>query len=466
MLSIAGVTLLYHPLIPYDSWWYHLPFAARQWGLAGASGFTFDPILQERWLGFPKAWTFLQGLGWSVLGSIRGVVLPQLLLVALFLWFLNRTYGLTAGWIALGLFASPLLLIHFQATYLDLPVGLCIAIGLLALLDIIDAARGARGQVLRIQACIAVASIGLAGNIKYHGLVAAGLAVTVAGLMALLTPGIAPRRRLAIVGVSALAMMVASLSPTWNVIRTGNPLYPMTVTILGKTLLTGTESPDMDASPPTYLLVGERDFQFPGPVNHVLSLTELDWTMRGVAAWYNIDGFSGRLPRRGAPSRTGGLGQTFVLFHLGLLVWQIMRWRVEQDTRQRILIVGTCALLVGLAIVPRAHELRYWLAGPLVLVVVNLRYVAALGWPTPMRLALAGLCCLGIALAVLSPRSEIVVRRPVDPAAIRAEMPPHIREALQRDGRFCDADDDLLFRFGEAVSGVPGRLSRNPSDCR
>jgi hypothetical protein len=34
------------------------------------------------------------------------------------------------------------------------------------------------------------------------------------------------------------------------------------------------------------------------PLNFILSVTEFDWIMRGVAPWYNLDGDSGDAARQ------------------------------------------------------------------------------------------------------------------------------------------------------------------------
>jgi hypothetical protein len=55
--------------------------------------------------------------------------------------------------------------------------------------------------------------------------------------------------------------------------------------------------------------------------------------------------------------------------------------------------------------------------------------------------------------------------RAVSQAALAARVPPEIRETLATRGIYCDADDMRLFRFAPAVTGLNGRLSRNPTDC-
>jgi hypothetical protein len=66
-------------------------------------------------------------------------------------------------------------------------------------------------------------------------------------------------------------------------------LFPIEIRLFGKTVFSGPESPEVDARYPTYLLIGSREVSLPEPINLFLSATETDWTMRGVAPWYNID---------------------------------------------------------------------------------------------------------------------------------------------------------------------------------
>jgi hypothetical protein len=240
----------------------------------------------------------------------------------------------------------------------------------------------------------------------------------------------------------------------------------MEITVLGHPLLQGPESPDMNANPPSYLLAGAREVQLPAPISFVLSLTELDWTMRGVAPWYNIDSWTGKSPRRGDPSRTGGLGQAFILFHLALLAWQISRWRSLHDRRQKTLVMTCCMIIALLAFVPRSFELRYWLLGPLLLLVVNLRYLTGIGWPQIARWAILVLFLLGSTKSILSPRSQLLARPAITPEQIRMEIPQEVRQALEQGEFFCEPGNELLFRFAWAMPGYGPFLSRNSADCR
>lgn len=466
VLVLALTAAVVHPLIAYDAWMYHLPFAARLWDIPGIDRFGMDSVTAERWLGYPKAWHWLKGLGLSMTGSLRGTVLPQVILFAGFLWYLHYEHRIAIHWLVLGLFASPMLLVHSQATYLDLPTGICLAWGLIAFLDAVEGARGESGRIPRLPAFVALITIGLAGNIKYQGLIGAILVVFIIFLAIIFECRLVFIRKIQLITISMVSLTLSCASAIWNFYHFAHPLYPMEITVLGHLLLHGPESPGMDANPPSYLLAGAHEIQLPVPINYVLSLTELDWTLRGVAPWYNIDSVTGKTPRRGDPSRTGGIGQLFVFFHLTLLAWQVAQWRSLHDQHQRRLIMACCILLALLAIVPRSHELRYWLAGPILLLFVNIRYLNYIGWPKMARWSIFVLFSLGFANSILSPRSELLARPAITPEKLRMEIPQDIRQALAHGEYFCDPGNELLFRFAWAMPEYGPLLSRNAADCR
>jgi hypothetical protein len=130
LLAVCTLAALTRPLIAYDNWWYHLPFSSYLFNIGhGAASFHLDPLLSARWLGFPKAWEWVQGLAWFVSGSLYAVIVPQLILAAAYFYCVCRTQRIPAAWLILGFFASPMLLIHFEGVYTDLPAAFCIAIG-------------------------------------------------------------------------------------------------------------------------------------------------------------------------------------------------------------------------------------------------------------------------------------------------------------------------------------------------
>jgi hypothetical protein len=466
LLLVCTLLALIRPLIAYDSWAYHLPFSSYLFNIGGgAASFHFDSFMAERWLGFPKAWEWVQGLAWAITGSIYAVIVPQIMLCLAYFYYISRNYRIPAAWVILGFFTSPMLLLHFQAIYVDLPAAVCAAMAFFLFIDLLMAASAPVKIFPWWRAACAVAALGLTGNIKYTAFLAALCISAVISVLCFAIPGIPGRFRAYVVLVLATGSALAGGSVTSNFVRYGNPFYPLEFSIGTTTLFTGPESVDHDAKYPTYVLRNNREIRLPEPINFILSATELDWTMRGVPSWYSIDSVNGDISRRGARSRTGGWGALFVLANGWLLAIQMFGFRRETDRHQRLLVIGTLLLIVATACMPRAHELRYWLYIPLVILPVNLRYLSRTSHGAIVSGALIALVGYGIVQAVLSPLSQLLTYRPPTMAALRAEMPPAVLQALQNAGRYCDPGDDNLFRYSDAVTGVHGLLSRVPEDC-
>jgi hypothetical protein len=56
--------------------------------------------------------------------------------------------------------------------------------------------------------------------------------------------------------------------------------------------------------------------------------------------------------------------------------------------------------------------------------------------------------------------------RPITRDELAASTPPQVVRTLAEEGRFCDADDDTLFRYSSAVTERPGLVSSRAEDCR
>ena len=83
------VTAVHDVSTTWDVWYYHLPFAARLWGIVPESAFAFHPTNQARFEGFPLLAERLQGLFWWITGKPEAANLVCLASLALFVAFLN-----------------------------------------------------------------------------------------------------------------------------------------------------------------------------------------------------------------------------------------------------------------------------------------------------------------------------------------------------------------------------------------
>jgi hypothetical protein len=110
-----------------DSWWYHLPWAARLAGLMGPDTFLFEPVAADRFEGFPMFPEFLQGILWRVTGRVESANLVSFAGLAAFIVFLRHYFGV-AWWLSIpALLAVPLVQAQVTTTYVDLFANLAMA---------------------------------------------------------------------------------------------------------------------------------------------------------------------------------------------------------------------------------------------------------------------------------------------------------------------------------------------------
>ncbi len=117
----------------YDVGWYHLPFAARIWGIIPADSFTSGDKVEYRYLGFPLLAHFFQGLLWKLTGRIQAANLVGYFSLAIYIFFL-RTYFTIPWYIStLALFTIPAVLTHAPTSFVDLPGNIGVSVTIMML---------------------------------------------------------------------------------------------------------------------------------------------------------------------------------------------------------------------------------------------------------------------------------------------------------------------------------------------
>jgi hypothetical protein len=138
-LEIAGSTLAFGAMVilalraslrleqRWDTFMYHLPFAARH----AALGVPYDfwPYIQACYEGFPPLPEFLEGILWRVTGSINATGTLNYLALGLFFFFCWRHLGARLWVLVLLCLTAPLVLIHAASSYVDLFSNALLAIG-------------------------------------------------------------------------------------------------------------------------------------------------------------------------------------------------------------------------------------------------------------------------------------------------------------------------------------------------
>ena len=333
----------------WDVWYYHLPFAGRIVGIVDASSFNFGRANQARYDGFPLFGEALQGLLWRISGRPECASFVSLAALPGLAWFLKRTFAVPPHLTVLALLAIPLVQIHATACYVDLPANACVTmLVLIAYRHVVDRTAPS------VRALMGASTLAIvSANMKFQ-LVLVVVAASVVLIATCLRSDAQRRARLLVI---ALALPLVFATPIKNVIRHGNPVWPVEIHVLGKTL------PYVEgayASSPVWLE------NLPRPVRFGASILELG--LRPIASHerWSLDQWT---PPSDPGYRMGGFFGAYVVVNLAALVLAAYRRRTREAKVAAAFAVGTSVVA---SLMPQSHELRYYLFWMLVIVSLNL----------------------------------------------------------------------------------------------
>ncbi|MFB2974805.1 hypothetical protein [Microseira sp. BLCC-F43] len=343
----------------YDSWWYHLPFAARIWGIVPAISYAFQDFVEARYDGFPLLAQFLQGLFWVVFQRVQAANLVSFLSLIIYICFLKYYFKVPLYLSAIALLAVPMIQIHATSCYVDLPANVCLSI-LILMTYLIYTQRGFLTK--RNLFVIFLAATGTA-NIKMQLIPVVLLILCFVGfkLIWLGFKEIKARRMpskslLTIVPAIFLAALLIFATPMKNIVFYGNPFYPLRIEIMGIVLnhkeLLYQDSPD-------YLKNASR------PQRWVYSVLEIN------SAPWSIDQGS----KNPSQHRMGGFFGAYVIFNILLFSYICYRYRSRETLVAAILVI---IMSLVAAFIPQSHELRYYMFWMISLVSLNLYLVCHL----------------------------------------------------------------------------------------
>jgi hypothetical protein len=451
VLALVVIRAWTRPLLPFDCWSYHLPFAARLHGIGGET-FLLAPRIREIFDGYPLAAHWLQGALWKLTGSLRAVASVNSLALVGLVGYATATLRLPAATLAFGFLALPIVAIHATSGYVDLFVGAVLAIQAVAALRCLELAgreEPPRPRALALHAGVFAAAATLAGNSKYTAL---GVALIVCGFVALvaLAGGVRRPARLGLVALALGAALAAAATPIRNTLRHSSPVYPLSTTFVVESL----------AAPQTRFrkVYTRRLGPLQRPAEFALSATEIDWPIRGVEPLYNIDSNTGDRSKRYYQARTGGLWGAYILGLLALVVAAAVRRRRRRDgsRRERLWLALFGVVTVGISFAPVSYMLRYWLVWPLMLVIAAAFATAQARRP---RLLLSGALAVAFLVSYFAlPTHADFAPLPYhryDPPAMRAWLVPELAAAVESGESFClDAEHwPRQFRYAAAVVG-------------
>ena len=374
VLSLVAILLCVVFFRPWswDVTAYHLPFAARALGLSRFEQIT--PLETSRYDGFPVLWRYALAPG-LILDLPRLYVFPNLA-AALAIAF-SSVSALGKPWYAVlaCTLCFPISLLGFSTPYQDYFTNVIALAGAMHLFRWIYGAHSFYGSSDRWRLLLASLFLIIAANIKIQGLMIA-VAISFVGFLYWIVLFFATKRRAVFVPVArsksspvgnvmflvlAICIIVSVfLQPINNLLRFGNPLYP--VRVFG---LNGTE--ERYSTPLEYLP------QVPvvtSVISHFLSTTEIDpYLLSGGEAKPSLlrSGDMNIIRKPSATNYSPRTGGTIGPIYIGLLI--VALFGVVKTIRNKELLnhfsgqvsLVLFSLLVVISAMPQSMELRYFL---------------------------------------------------------------------------------------------------------
>lgn len=394
----------------WDVWFYHLPFAARIFGIVDAASYTFGKANQARFDGFPLFGEFLQGLFWKVTGRIECANLVALLSIPALAYFLRRLFEVPLHLTVLALLAVPLVQIHATACYVDLPANTWAAMLVLLAYRQVVVNEPPSPRVLAAAGALAAAT----ANTKFQ-LVPIVLATSLVFVVLSLRPDDARPRRLVLL---AAALPLVMATPLKNLVVHGNPVWPVELSLFGKSL------PHIErayASSPDWLEHSPR------PVRFFASVLELG--LRPIASHqrWSIDQWT---PPREPGYRMGGFFGAYVVVNVVALIVGAVRLRTRES---RVALAFAVGLTIVVSVLPQSHELRYYLVWMIVLLALVL-----VVWSKHRPFVVAGVAVTALAIVAWSTEATYLYASGDSfPKLVESKVDAKVLDELEPGARVC-----------------------------
>jgi hypothetical protein len=341
----------------YDTWWYHLPFAARIWGIVPPEKFKPELAIDYRFEGFPLLAHFLQGALWRLTGRIQATNLVGFFSLIAYFAFLRIYFKIPLYLSAIAIFTIPAVLTHATVSLVDLPgnIGVSILV-MMAYIFYKQAKLPTKGELI-----IAFIGATIAANIKPQlqplvFLIICFIAIRLVWLFLKQSNNLLSLFK--ILPIALLASLIIFATPVKNIALHGNPFYPIKIQIAGIVL-------PHKLTPETYK-EGNR------PQKWLQSLLEINTPTWSTDQWNRND------PKY--LDRAGGFFGAYVIFNLLLLLGLTIKeffTTIEpksNDAKIALLLIVIASFFT--ANFPQSHELRYFMFWAICLVSLNLYLIS------------------------------------------------------------------------------------------
>ncbi len=331
----------------WDTFMYHLPFAALRGGLG--IDYDFNELMRHRYEGFPFLPHLVQGLLWRLSGTANATGVVNFLAFGIFLAYTHFMLRARFWIVALVSLTAPLVVIHAACSYIDLFGNCFLAIATSSCLYLYLFPQQ-RSQRIFVGGLIGLV---LAAWSKYQLVPVVALFTLLFGALALAGRDSAregSRRRMLLLVASA-AVLVA-LPYAKNLVVYGNPFWPIRVPLFGD-LFPYMEVGDNNLSQQPLPLRGRSQF-----ILFLHSILEIDHptSYPDRPRWIIDQGNAFEA------FRSGGFWWAGTLFSMVSLTIMLV---VRAGRRGVAAAIGVLGVLLFVSVLPQSHELRYYLFLPL-----------------------------------------------------------------------------------------------------
>ena len=364
--------------IRWDTFAYHVPFAALRGGLS--IPYDMNDHFRAAYDGFPPLPDLVQGLLWRLTGSVNATGLLNYLAFVAFLGYCHVALRARFWLVGLISLTAPMVLIHTTVSYVDLFGNSLLAIGVASCLYLyLFPKRASRLVVLGGLAGLAGASWSKYILVPLVGLVFCFLAVII--LRSAFTAGFTRRQAAALLFAAAA---LAAIPYAKNLAMYGNPFWPLRVPVLAQVFPYQIDpTPDIALQRPPPLKDYDQFSLFMNSLFEINHPTHYDnrprWIIDQGNAWIAY--------------RMGGFWATGVIVYLVATIAMLIVCARRSGIVASLAFVGTLCVV---GFLPQSNELRYYMFIPLT-------WAAAIGMLFPDFRALfprAGVAFLVLVIAL------------------------------------------------------------------
>ncbi|MEL6440458.1 MAG: hypothetical protein AAFQ80_14520 [Cyanobacteria bacterium J06621_8] len=344
----------------YDTWWYHLPFAARVWGIVPVENFAPELVIQYRFEGFPLLANWFQGLLWWATGRVQAANLVGFFSVIIYLVFLQNRLQIPWYLGTLALLAIPTVFTHAATCFVDLPGNIGMSVLVIMTYIMFQKPEFPSRRDLIIMFFGAVTAVNTKPQLQPLAFLVCCIIAIRFVWLCFKQSAVTKKRLVRILPLALLASLLIFATPVKNIALHGNPFYPIKIEVAGVVL-------NHESVPEAYQ-EGNRARKW------LSSVLEIN-----TPPWWSTDQWNAGMEE--FMDRGGGFFGLYVIFNILLLVSfcfseQLRSGQSPTPKEARNALITVFLMSLVPANFPQSHELRYFMFWMISLVSLNLYLIS------------------------------------------------------------------------------------------